>query len=136
MKNSPLSAALSWKVLCLIALLLLLDTFAQIFFKVAVTDLGEFPFENFTEIEKYIFNLITNLYVIGGVIALIFALFTWLALISKVNLSFAHPMTSLVYVTIPLCASWLLHEQLSWHQIIGIVIIVVGVFIISSDEMH
>ena len=42
-------------------------------------------------------------------------------------------MTSLVFVTIPLSASWLLHEPMHWSQIVGVVIIVFGVFIVSDD---
>ena len=73
----------------------------------------------------------------GIPLALIFplflAFFTWLTLISKVDLSFAHPMTSLVFVTIPLSASWLLHEPLHWSQIVGVILIVLGVFTVSDD---
>lgn len=128
-----LKSNLSGEVVALIMLLLLLDTFAQIFFKIGVTHLGEFQGDVMKDVLQYSFQLILNPYVIGGVIALIFAFFTWLTLISKVDLSFAHPMTSLVYATIPLCSTWLLHETLHWKQVIGIVFIVVGVFIVSDD---
>ena len=121
------------QVVSLIALLLLLDTFAQIFFKLGVTQLGEFPTGNFSNMCKYSLQLAQNIYIIGGVVALIFAFFTWLILISKVDLSFAHPMTSLVYATIPLSASLMLNEPLHWNQMIGISIIVLGVFIVSDE---
>lgn len=125
---------LSLEVLLLIAFLLLLDTAAQIFFKVGVTHLGEFPTKSILDILKYIFLLGSNPFVGIGVAALILAFSTWLTLISKVDLSFAHPMTSLVYATVPLCASWMLNEPIHWNQIIGICFIVFGVFIVSDDE--
>ena len=118
----------------LILLLLFLDTAAQIFFKIGVTNLGEFPVENFSAIVKYAVQLASNPFVIGGIVALIFAFFTWLILISKADLSFAHPMTSLVYATIPLCSSWLLDESYSWKQLTGVILIVLGVFVISKDD--
>jgi drug/metabolite transporter (DMT)-like permease len=129
-----ISKLLSWQVIGLIALLLILDTFAQLAFKIAVTNLGEFPTSNFAEIFQYLLKLASNWYVIGGVLALIFALFTWLTLIKKVDLSFAHPMTSLVYATIPLSATLWLHEPFHWQQALGILLIVVGVIVISDDE--
>ena len=125
---------LSPQVVVLIALLLLFDTFAQMAFKIAVTQLGEFPTQNISVIFYYCLQLTTNLYVIGGVLVLILALFTWLTLISKVDLSFAHPMTSLAYVTIPLAGTFFLHEPLHWPQMVGIALIVIGVIVISDDE--
>ena len=124
----------SAQVIVLIALLLLFDTFAQLAFKIAVTKLGEFPTQNISVIFYYCLQLATNIYVIGGAIALIFALLTWLILISKVDLSFAHPMTSLAYVTIPLAATFFLREPLHWPQMLGIALIVVGVVVISDDN--
>ncbi len=128
-----LPSRLTWDVIALIALLLVLDTFAQIFFKMGVTHLGEFPTSNLTEVFEYCADMALNPFVVGGIIALFFAFFTWLKLISKVDLSFAHPMTSLVFVTIPLSASWLLHEPFHWSQIVGIILIVLGVFTVSDD---
>lgn len=125
---------LNVQVIVLIALLLLFDTFAQLAFKIAVTKLGEFPTQNISVIFYYCLQLATNFYVIGGVIALIFALFSWLTLIAKVDLSFAHPMTSLAYATIPLAGTFFLHEPLYWPQMLGIALIVVGVIVISDDR--
>lgn len=128
-----LPSNLSWNVIFLIVLLLLLDTFAQIVFKIGVTHLGEFPTENLFNIWKYCMQLALNPFVISGLVALCFAFFIWLILISKVDLSFAHPMTSLVYATIPLSASWILNEPIHWNQLVGIVIIVIGVYVVSDD---
>jgi drug/metabolite transporter (DMT)-like permease len=125
---------LSLSVILLIVLLLFFDTLAQIFFKIGVTNLGEFPLDSLHAIGVYTLQLAMNPFVIGGVTALVFAFFTWITLISKVDLSFAHPMTSLVYVTIPLCSSWFLSEPIELKQLIGILLIVFGVFVISEDE--
>ena len=129
-----ISKLLNTQIIVLIVLLLILDTFAQLAFKIAVTQLGEFPTQNISVIWYYCLQLATNLYVISGVLALILALFTWLTLISKVDLSFAHPMTSLAYMTIPLAGTFFLHEPLHWPQMLGIVLIVIGVMVISDDE--
>ena len=127
---------LSVQVIVFIVLLLIFDTFAQLAFKIAVTQLGEFPTQNISVIWHYCLQLASNLYVIGGALALISALFTWLTLISKVDLSFAHPMTSLAYATIPLAATFFLHEPLHWPQMVGIALIVIGVIVISDDASY
>lgn len=124
---------LDWSVIILIAILLCVDTFAQLFFKIGMMQLGEFSIHNPAQIYQYGTRLATNPFIISGVLALVIAFFTWLSLISKVELSFAQPMTSLVFVTIPLCAAWLLNESLHINQLIGISLIVLGVFIVSDD---
>ena len=129
-----ISKLLSVKIIVLIVLLLAFDTFAQLAFKIAVTQLGEFPTQNVSAIWHYCLQLAHNFYVIYGVLALILALFTWLTLISKVDLSFAHPMTSLAYATIPLAGTYFLNEPLHWPQMVGIALIVIGVIVISDDE--
>lgn len=64
--------------------------------------------------------------------ALVFggALF-WLGVISRVNLSFAYPLLALNYVIILIPSRWLLHEKITLSNIIGAVIIVIGVIIIT-----
>jgi drug/metabolite transporter (DMT)-like permease len=125
---------LSWHVLTLIAILLLLDTTAQLLFKIGVMQIGEFSIHRAADLPLYGSRLVSNPYIICGVLALCIAFFSWLSLISKVELSFAQPMTSLVFVSTPLSAAWLLHEPLHWSQLIGIFLILLGVFIVSDDS--
>ena len=125
---------IGWDVIALIAMLLVLDTAAQIFFKLGVTHLGEFPTGTLFDVIQYCLQMALNPFIASGALTLLLAFFTWLILISKVDLSFAHPMTSLVFVTIPLTASFLLNEDLHWSQLIGIALIVIGVFTVSDDS--
>lgn len=125
---------LNLNVIFLITSLLFLDTSAQLLFKVGVTHLGEFPVDSISSIAKYCFELLTNPYVLSGIIALIFAFFTWLLLIANIDLSYAHPITSLVFATIPLSSSWLFNELLNGKQLFGMALIVIGVFVVSDDK--
>lgn len=126
---------LAWDVVALIAILLCVDTCAQLFFKIGMMQLGELSIYSVAQVHRYGINLATNPFIISGVFALVIAFFSWLSLISKVELSFAQPMTSLVFVTIPLSAAWLLNEPLHISQCIGISLIVLGVFVVSDDGL-
>jgi len=67
--------------------------------------------------------------IIGFALAFIAAIF-WLAVISRVQLSYAYPMLSLSYVIV-LFASWLLlGESLSLTRLIGVFIICSGVYVV------
>jgi multidrug transporter EmrE-like cation transporter len=57
----------------------------------------------------------------------------WIAVLSNVDLSLAYPMVSLAYVIV-FVASWLLlGEQIPPLRILGLLIIIIGVFVISRS---
>ncbi len=55
----------------------------------------------------------------------------WLAVISRVDFSFAYPLLALSYVISLAPARFLLGEHISWNRIIGSIVIVVGVIIVT-----
>ena len=67
--------------------------------------------------------------IIGFILAFAASIF-WLAVISRVQLSYAYPMLSLSYVVV-LFASWLLlGESFSFTRLVGVFIICSGVFVV------
>jgi drug/metabolite transporter (DMT)-like permease len=67
--------------------------------------------------------------IIGFACAFVAAIF-WLAVISRVPLSYAYPMLSLSYVVV-IFASWLLlGENFSFTRLIGVFIICSGVYVV------
>ena len=57
----------------------------------------------------------------------------WIAVVSNVDLSLAYPMVSLAYVLVFLASWFFLGEQISPLRIVGLAIIVTGVFVISRS---
>ncbi len=55
----------------------------------------------------------------------------WIAVLSNVPLSLAYPMVSLAYVVVFIASWWLLKEPIPPTRILGLVVIVAGVFVIS-----
>lgn len=126
--------AIHWDVISLFALLLLCDTAAQLFLKKGVNNLGEFPIDNVYAALHYAANLGSNQMVLLGVSALLIAFFTWLAIISRVDLSKAHPITCLSFGTVTLCSTWLLHEPFNLRQAVGVALIMLGAYIVSEHK--
>lgn len=124
--------AIQWDVIAMFALLLLCDTAAQLFFKTAVIGLGEFPTDNLHTALLYAASLAANQMVLFGVVALVIAFFTWLAIIARVDLSKAHPATCLSFGTVTLCSTWLLHEPFTLKQALGVLLIMLGAYISSE----
>jgi len=60
--------------------------------------------------------------------------FTWLALLSRADLSFILPLTAVTYVLNGLAAGPVLGERVSPKRWVGIVIIAVGVVLVTLTE--
>jgi len=120
------------EILFLFLLFILCDTATQIFLKKGATNLGEIPLDQLSLVILYILNILTNTNIIIGVVFVLIAFFSWLAILSKVDLSKAQLMNSLVYVTVPLASIFFLGETIHLTQIFGILLISVGALIASA----
>lgn len=116
----------------LFAVLLVLDTAAQIFFKFGAAALGPFPTDSAATMLGYLGGLAANPFILGGIASLIGAFLLWLAIISVVDLSEAHPVTCLVYGTVAIASAVFLGESFSWHQALGVALIILGAFVTSE----
>jgi len=120
---------LHWRLFLGLAVAILLDTGVQIFWKMGVIDIPDsvLPWELLGAVsERPIFLL---------VLALMLAqLFNWLFVLSMADLSFAKPFTSISYITVSLASFLVLGERPHPIQIVGICVIVVGVWCVSRSE--
>jgi drug/metabolite transporter (DMT)-like permease len=120
------------EVFFLFVLFILCDTATQIFLKKGATNLGEIPLDEVSHIFLYVLSILTNVNIVIGVMFVLIAFFSWLAILSKVDLSKAQLMNSLVYVTVPLASIFFLGETIVTEQLMGIILISLGALIASA----
>jgi drug/metabolite transporter (DMT)-like permease len=120
------------EVFFLFVLFILCDTATQIFLKKGATNIGEIPLDEVSHIFLYVLSILTNANILIGVMFVLIAFFSWLAILSKVDLSKAQLMNSLVYVTVPLASVFFLGETIAMQQFIGIILISLGALIASA----
>ncbi len=60
----------------------------------------------------------------------------WMILLSKADLSFAQPITAFAYVTTAIGSWWFLHDHITAPRMIGIGLILIGVWLISRTHHH
>jgi len=72
-------------------------------------------------------------WVILGVAIYVAGTFFWLMVLSRVDLSFAYPMTSLSYLLIVLSSWYFLGESISPLRIIGVLTVIIGVSLIAQS---
>ena len=118
-----------WRLVLGLAIAILLDTGVQILWKLGVIGVPEnLPPQQLLQaiLERPVFLLVGAL--------MLAQLFNWLKVLSMADLSFAKPFTSLSYVTVSIVSLFLLGERLHVIQIIGIGVIIAGVWFVSRTE--
>lgn len=80
-----------------------------------------------------LFRVFTQPLIFLGFVLVFGASIFWLAVLSRVNLSFAYPMLALGYVLTALFSRLLFNEAISPTRWAGIVVICVGVVLVSRS---
>jgi drug/metabolite transporter (DMT)-like permease len=81
---------------------------------------------------QFLFEMFLDPWVLSGLFAALAASATWMMAVQSNSLSLVYPLMALTFVIIPLLAVVLFGEHLNKIQILGLVLIVAGVFFSSS----
>lgn len=79
------------------------------------------------------FRTFTNPFVLAGFVLVFGASIFWLAVLSRVELSWAYPMLSLGYVLVVILSALFLNETITLGRVLGILIIISGVFVLFRN---
>lgn len=109
----------------------LLNAIAQLFLKAGTNELGELGKikGNFLEI---IFKIIFEYHIFAGLTCYVLSVGIWIVALSKVPVSVAYPLLSIGYVLNAIAAWYLFGETLSMQKIIGITVIILGVYLLTK----
>lgn len=78
-------------------------------------------------------RIATSPWIVLGIAIYVSGTFFWLMVLSRVDLSFAYPMTSMSYILIVLSSWLILGEAISPLRIAGVMTVCVGVLLISQS---
>jgi len=73
----------------------------------------------------------TNPWILSGLIAAFLASMSWIAAMTRFQLSYAYPFTSISFVIVLLLSALLFSEPLNWYKVGGTLVVIVGIFIIT-----
>ena len=112
-----------------LALAIALDTVAQLCWKYAV---GQVP-DTIGLWQSVIATVAEPLFLVA---LLVFAIqfFNWMIVLAHADLSYAQPITALSYVTVSGASMVLFHERLPLLRLIGLAMILLGVWFISRTS--
>ena len=114
----------------LILACVMLNTVSQICLKQGMNRIGffEFQWDNIITIGQ---KILINPYIMGGLFCYCISVGVWLLALSRMEISVAYPLSSLGYITTTLAGYYLFQEPLSFMRLMGIVIIIIGVYFVS-----
>ncbi len=118
-------------VIPLILLTAILNAAAQLLLKQGMNRIGEFAF-SWSNIMPTMVKIAFSPLIIFGLFIYVFSVTVWLFVLSRVDASIAYPMSSLGYIITAIAAYFILNEQLSITQMLGIVVIIFGVYLITQ----
>ncbi|MHB1676740.1 MAG: SMR family transporter [Sulfuriferula sp.] len=121
--------AISW---ILILSAVMLNSAAQLLLKAGTNCVGAFAF-NAGNILPIGLKLATEPHIIGGLLCYVISVVVWIMVLSRVEVGVAYPMVSIGYVITALAAAWLFGETLTMERIVGIGVIILGVFLITRS---
>ena len=111
---------------------ILFNALGQISLKYGVDKVGSLEF-SFANIWHLSLQLATNPWIIGGLFLYMLSMCVWFFILSRVDVSIAYPMISLAYIINAIGAYYMLGEQITILRLSGIVVILVGVFLVARS---
>lgn len=119
-----------YKVVIGLALIIGMDTFVQLFWKMAAVTLPETP-----SLDGVIALLQQPLFLLT--IGIMFCqLVIWLMVLGEADLSFAQPFFSLSRITVCLASVYFLGERLTIAQMLGIVLVCAGAWCVGQTARN
>ncbi len=113
------------KLVSLITIQCFLLTASQVFLKKALVAFGPFHFTL-----QFFKNVFTNFSFALSGLSMVGATLIWVFVLKKFEFSLAYPLISISYIFGLLAAHFLFHETISWNRWLGVLVIILGVFLV------
>lgn len=123
---------MTWAAFGLVMAGVLLNAVAQLALKASVTDTGIIHFD-MQSLVSSAGSLLSSVWLWVGLICYAISVVVWILALSRVDVSIAYPMLSVGYVVNAIAASHLFNEPLGLGKVVGIGIIIVGVYVLARS---
>ena len=110
----------------------LLNAAAQLLLKAGTNAIGHFQFSS-VNLWPIGWKVATQPHILAGVSCYVVSLVVWIMALSRVEVSVAYPMLSIGYVVNAAGAYFLFGEAVGVQRLIGIGVIVLGVYLVARS---
>ena len=105
---------------------------AQILLKLGMRNSGGFALDSVGRDPVSLIRILLNPFVFVGMLLYVINVFLWFDILTKSNLSYVYPFLSLAYAAVVIASAVFLGEPFSWQRLIGVGVIMGGVYIVSQ----
>jgi multidrug transporter EmrE-like cation transporter len=130
--TQSLTQSMTWAAFALVITGVLLNAVAQLALKASVNETGIINLDMQSLLSSAA-SLATNLWLWLGLICYAISVVVWILALSRVDVSIAYPMLSIGYIVNAVAASQLFNEPLGLGKVIGIGVIILGVYILARS---
>ena len=123
--------ATRWLDYLLILATIAFTVLGQLLLKWRMDQVGAMP-PGFYGSLRFLFGLLLDPMVVSSFVAAFLASLAWMAAMTRFELSYAYPFTSLNFVIVLVLSVWLLGETLTLNKMIGVALIVTGTLVASA----
>jgi len=116
-----------------LAATIVLTVYGQLVFKWQADKLPSVP-PGFSGKAHYLFDVMTNLWILSSFAAAYVAALFWLAALRTMDLSYAYPFMALSFVLVLMLSAAIFGESLSTAKVVGVILICVGVVISAQGQ--
>jgi multidrug transporter EmrE-like cation transporter len=109
-----------------VAITIILTIYGQIVVKWQVLRQGGLPRALSGKVHYFI-HLVTNPWVLSGLVGAVIAALAWMAAMSRLELSQAYPFVGLSFVAVLVLSGIFFGEQITTEKVVGVALVVVGV---------
>jgi multidrug transporter EmrE-like cation transporter len=107
--------------------------YGQLVFKWQADKLPDVP-PGFSGKAQYLFDVMTNLWILSSFAAAYVAALFWLAALRTMDLSYAYPFMALSFVLVLLLSALVFGESLTTAKVLGVILICAGVAISAQSQ--
>jgi multidrug transporter EmrE-like cation transporter len=123
---------MTWAAFALVLTGVLLNAIAQLALKASVSDTGIINLD-LQSLLTSAGSLASNLWLWLGLLCYAISVVVWILALSRVDVSIAYPMLSIGYIVNAVAAWHLFGEPMSLGKVVGIGIIIVGVYVLARS---
>jgi len=124
--------SMTWAAFALVLTGVLLNAIAQLALKASVSETGIISLD-LQSLLTSAGSLASNLWLWLGLICYAISVVVWVLALSRVDVSIAYPMLSIGYIVNAVAAWHLFDEPMNIGKVVGIGIIIVGVYILARS---
>jgi len=110
----------------------ILNAAAQLLLKAGTNAVGRFEFSVANALPVGL-KLAFEPHILGGIACYVVSVVVWIMALSRVEVSIAYPMLSIGYILNALAAWYLFGEAVTPTRLVGIGIIIIGVYVVARS---